>query len=104
VRRGQANPRLFGRLSYLMSDDRYYNRRMPRSISFRADDQVEAALEQLTKDGSDRSYAIRQAIMEAAGRRRREAARAEAVALAADPEDRAEMARVQAVMASLRAW
>jgi Arc/MetJ-type ribon-helix-helix transcriptional regulator len=87
-----------------MSDDRYYNRRMPRSISFRADDQVEAALEQLTKDGSDRSNAIRQAIMEAAERQTREEARAEAAALAADPEDRAEMARVQTVMASLRAW
>lgn len=74
------------------------------SITFRSDQAADAALEELTKDGVDRSAAIRQALLEAAARRRAQRLRAQAEALANDPDDLAEMRRVQADMAALRAW
>ena len=61
-------------------------------------------MRELTADGSDRSEAIRRALIEAAARRRAEHLRAQAEALANDPDDLAEMRRVQAEMAALRAW
>ncbi|WP_433464528.1 hypothetical protein [Spirillospora sp. CA-128828] len=74
------------------------------TITIRADEQTERALEELTADGADRSAAIREAIQEAAERRRAAKLRAEAEALAADPDDRAEAANVLRDMESLRAW
>ncbi|HEV8627186.1 MAG TPA: hypothetical protein VG034_22300 [Acidimicrobiia bacterium] len=74
------------------------------SITFRSDEASDAALRVLTEDGSDRSEVIRRALTEAAARRRAERLRAQAEALANDPDDLAEMRRVQAEMAALRAW
>ena len=74
------------------------------TITFRSDDSSDAALKELTTDGVDRSEVIRRALVEAAARRRAERLRAQAEALANDPDDLAEMRRVQADMAALRAW
>jgi Arc/MetJ-type ribon-helix-helix transcriptional regulator len=74
------------------------------TITIRADDQTERALDELTEDGVDRSTAIREAIQEAARRHRAEKLRAEAEVLAADSDDRAEAAAVLRDMESLRAW
>jgi Arc/MetJ-type ribon-helix-helix transcriptional regulator len=74
------------------------------SITFRSDAASDAALRELTADGSDRSEVIRRALTDAATRRRAERLRAQAQALANDPDDLAEMHRVQAEMGALRAW
>ena len=74
------------------------------TITFRSDEASDAALKELTADGVDRSEAIRRALTEAAARRRAERLRAQAEELANDPDDLAEMRRVQADMAALRAW
>ena len=74
------------------------------TITIRADEQTERALDELTEDGADRSAAIREAIQEAAQRRRANKLRAEAESLAADSDDRAEAAAVLADMENLRAW
>jgi Arc/MetJ-type ribon-helix-helix transcriptional regulator len=47
---------------------------MADTITIRTDDETEHALEVLTHDGISRSAAIRQAVLEAAGRRERAAA------------------------------
>ena len=52
---------------------------MADTITFRTDDETEHALDVLTRDGSSRSAAIRQAVLEAAGRRERAAERRRAV-------------------------
>ena len=44
---------------------------MADTITIRTDDETEHALEVLTRDGSSRSAAIRQAVLEAARRRER---------------------------------
>ncbi|MBS4102115.1 hypothetical protein [Tsukamurella paurometabola] len=77
---------------------------MATSITFRLDDEARRALDELVEDGSAVSAAIRDALVAAADRRRRERLRAEVEELAADPDDRAEMARVRDAMESLRAW
>lgn len=46
---------------------------MADTVTFRTDDETEHALEVLTHDGSSRSVAIRQAVLEAASRRERAA-------------------------------
>jgi predicted transcriptional regulator len=46
---------------------------MADTITIRTDDETEHALEVLTQDGSSRSAAIRQAVLEAASRRERAA-------------------------------
>jgi Arc/MetJ-type ribon-helix-helix transcriptional regulator len=46
---------------------------MANTITVRTDDETEHALEVLTHDGSSRSAAIRQAVLEAASRRERAA-------------------------------
>lgn len=74
------------------------------SITFRSDAASDAALRELTADGSDRSEVIRRALTDAATLRRAERLRAQAQALANDPDDLAEMRRVQAEMGALRAW
>ena len=50
-----------------------YNGCMAETITIRTDDETEHALEVLTHDGSSRSAAIRQAVLEAANRRERAA-------------------------------
>ncbi len=46
---------------------------MADTITFRTDDETEHALDVLTREGLTRSAAIRQAVLEAAGRRERAA-------------------------------
>ncbi|HVA44502.1 MAG TPA: hypothetical protein VNF50_13555 [Acidimicrobiales bacterium] len=77
---------------------------MAQVITFRPDRDTERALSALTADGTPVSEAIRSALVEAAVTRQRQVVREESEALAADPEDRAEMARVLTDMESLRAW
>ena len=74
-----------------------------RAISVRLDSEASRALDQLTRDGRDRSEAIREALVETAARRQRSTLVAEAAALAEHPEDRAEAAEVSALMESFRA-
>ena len=74
------------------------------TITFRTDDDIDRALADLTAGDRDRSQVIRDAIIAAWQARRAERIRAEAEALAADPEDRAEARAVLADMEPLRAW
>ncbi|MEN3309113.1 MAG: hypothetical protein V7603_5315 [Micromonosporaceae bacterium] len=73
------------------------------TITFRADDDVDRALADLTEGDRDRSQVIRDAILAEWRRRQAERLRAEAEALAADPEDRAEARAVLTDMESVRA-
>jgi len=73
-------------------------------ITFRADDEVDHALAELTSGERDRSQVIREAILAAWRARRDDQLRAEAEAVAADPDDQAEAHAVLADMESLRAW
>jgi hypothetical protein len=73
-------------------------------INFRTDPDVDRALEQLTADGSPRSAVIRRLIVEAAAISRRDQAQADAVRLAADPADRAELAWIAIDMDAVSAW
>lgn len=74
------------------------------TITFRPDDESERALAALTADGRTVSAAIRDALVHEAQRHHDERLRAEAVALAADPNDVAEARRVIAELEPLRAW
>lgn len=77
---------------------------MAATITFRPDEQTRLALEELTADGTPVSAAVRDALVEAAARHVKARLRAEASALAQDPEDRAESAAVLRAMEQLRAW
>ncbi len=74
-----------------------------RPISIRLDEEAERALRLLTQSGRSQSEAVREALIEAAERRRPHTLAAEAARLAADADDRAEMAEVAGLMESLRA-
>jgi predicted transcriptional regulator len=74
------------------------------TITFRADDEIDRALADLTSGERDRSQVIREAILAAWRLRRDEQLRAEAESLAADTDDRAEVRAVLSDMESLRAW
>ncbi len=74
------------------------------TITFRPDDESERALATLTADGRSASAAIRDALVHEAQRREDERLRAEAAALAADPDDVAEARRVLEDLEPLRAW
>jgi Arc/MetJ-type ribon-helix-helix transcriptional regulator len=74
------------------------------SITFRTDPAVDQALRELTEGGVERSEAIRRAVIETANRHRLDRLRAQAEALASDPDDLAEMHAVQADIAAIRAW
>jgi predicted transcriptional regulator len=74
------------------------------TITVRVDDEAERALAELTSEGRSQSAVIREAIIAAWVTRRRARLRAEAEALASDPDDVAEMRAVQADLESLRAW
>jgi Arc/MetJ-type ribon-helix-helix transcriptional regulator len=74
-----------------------------RLISVRLDAEAVTALGILTRDGTSRSQAIRDALVERAGRRDRGLLASEVAALAADDGDRREAADVLELMESLRA-
>jgi predicted transcriptional regulator len=74
------------------------------TITFRTDDEVDAALAELMSGDRDRSTAIRDAILTAWRLRQGERLRAEAEALAADPADQAEVRAALSDMEHLRAW
>ena len=78
-------------------------RRMP-VLNFRTAPESEAALAELTADGSTTSEAIRGALVDAVKFRRREQMRREALAVAADEADLAEVRAVASLMDDLRAW
>lgn len=74
------------------------------TTSFRPDRATQEALAYLAREcGITPSEALRRGVVELADRRRRAALRAEAEALAADPDDRAEKARLTALMDTLAA-
>jgi hypothetical protein len=77
---------------------------VPQTITFRPDEDTERALAVLTADGTPLSSAVRSALIETARRRIEERVHAEARALAADDDDRAEAAAVLRDMETLRAW
>jgi len=77
---------------------------MAQTITFRTDADAERALAVLTADGTAVSAAVRSALIDAARAHAQHSVRAEAEALAADPEDRAEAAQVLRDMETLRAW
>jgi hypothetical protein len=74
------------------------------TITFRPDEDASRALEVLTRDGTPVSAAVRSALIEAARQRAVASVRAEAQALAADEQDRAEAMQVLRDMETLRAW
>lgn len=77
---------------------------MAATITFRPDDDARLALEELTSDGTPVSTAVREALIAAAAKHAKSRLRAEAEALAADSDDRAEAAQVLQDMGTLRAW
>jgi hypothetical protein len=77
---------------------------MAETITFRPDDDAARALAVLTRDGTSVSTAVRSALIDAARGRAAATLRAEAEALAADDQDRAEAAQVLRDMETLRAW
>lgn len=77
---------------------------MADTITFRPDEDAVRALDVLTRDGTPVSTAVRSALIEAARQRAVASLRAEAEALAADEQDRAEAVQVLRDMETLRAW
>jgi len=77
---------------------------MADTITFRPDEDASRALELLTRDGTSVSSAVRSALIDAARARAVASLRAEAEALAADEQDRAEAMQVLRDMETLRAW
>ena len=77
---------------------------MTETITFRPDDDTVRALAVLTRNGTPVSVAVRSALIRAAAAIGREELVAEATALAADQQDRAEAAQVLRDMEALRAW
>lgn len=74
-----------------------------KAVSVRLDDDALRALARLEASGLSRSQAIRAALIETAERRQRaEALRDEVAAVAADADDRREIAHVATVMEDLR--
>jgi len=67
----------------------------------RLDEDARRALEFLMRDGRSRSEAVRAAVIDQARHRKLETAAADAARVAADPEDRREVAQVQALMDAL---
>jgi antitoxin component of RelBE/YafQ-DinJ toxin-antitoxin module len=74
-----------------------------KAVSVRLDDDALRALARLEASGLTQSQAIRAALIEAADRRQRAATLRDEVAdVAADADDRREMAQVASVMEDLR--
>ncbi len=74
------------------------------NISFRSDRETDRALLELTSEGSDKSEAIRQALINEARRHRRQRMRSQSEALADDAVDVAEIRKIKAEMDAVRAW
>ena len=74
------------------------------TITFRPDEYALLALAILTQVGTPVSAAVRSALIGAARARAHQRLRGEAVALAADAQDRAEAAQVLRDIETLRAW
>jgi hypothetical protein len=74
------------------------------TITFRTDPDSDDALAELTRYGQSKTAAIKAALVLAARAQRQDRLRAEAAALAADPEDLAEIRAVRQEMDALRAW
>jgi Arc/MetJ-type ribon-helix-helix transcriptional regulator len=74
------------------------------TVTIRTDDEVERALQALTRSGRSRSEVVREAILAADREARRAQMRAEAEALRDDPTESAAMKRLAADMESIRAW
>ena len=70
-------------------------------VSLRLDEEATKALYELTKDGTSRSEAVREALVVAARKRRSDGLRAEAERLAADPAYVAESKEMLEFMESL---
>lgn len=77
---------------------------MAHTITFRPDADALRALAVLTRDGTPVSAVVRAALIDAARARAGSSVHAEAEALAADDQDRAEAAQVLRDMETLRAW
>lgn len=77
---------------------------VPKTITFRPDEDAQRALDALTADGAAVSTVVRSALIEAARARAQRRLRSEAEELAADVADRAEAAQVLRDMETLRAW
>jgi len=77
---------------------------MAATITFRPDEETRLALDELTADGTPVSAAVRDALVDAAARHAKARLRVEVEALAEDPDDRAEAARVLRDLEHLRAW
>jgi len=73
------------------------------TITFRPNQESEAALTEPTQGGQSKTAVIKAALLLAARTRHRERARAETAALAVDPEDLAEIRAVQEDPDALRA-
>lgn len=91
-------------MALCVSYNRYYTELMADTITFRPDEDAARALATLTRDGTPVSTVVRTALIDAARERARRTLRAEAEALVADEQDRAEAAQVLRDMESLRAW
>lgn len=74
------------------------------TYSLRADPEIDAAFEELGMTPGNRSKIMKDALLNLAEQHRRDELRRETAALAADPEDRAEMQAVLEDMEALRAW
>lgn len=77
---------------------------MAAKINFHLDEDARLALAELTADGTPTSTVVRDALSEAAARHAKARFRAEAKALATDPDDRTETPQVLRDMETLRAW
>jgi hypothetical protein len=73
-------------------------------VNFRTDESSEAALAELTADGTTVSDAIRRALVDAVRLRRREQMRLESLEMLHDSDDLAESRAVRKEMDELRAW
>lgn len=73
-------------------------------MNVRIQGEAEAALAELTADGTTVSDAVRRALLESAQLRRRERMRADALRAMNDPDDRAAMRQVMDEWADVSAW
>jgi predicted transcriptional regulator len=73
-------------------------------LTIELDPQMEAALADLTVAGDSPETVIRRAVLAAWRLRRNERIREQAEAIAADPDDRAEIMAIQRELDELRAW
>ncbi|WP_068433105.1 hypothetical protein [Piscicoccus intestinalis] len=73
-------------------------------VNVRIQGEAEAALAELTADGTTVSDAVRRALLESAQLRRRERMRADALRAMNDSDDRAAMRQVMNEWADVSAW